>query len=246
VGVSRPHSSEHSSTQRSRSAASRRSSAARRSASRRESKELTRQALLRAALKLLSRHSFDSISLREVTREAGVSPTAFYRHFDDMEELGLILVEDSLGSLRQMIRGARSASDVRINIAQSVEAVAAYTAEHEAHLRFIARERYGGVRRLRKAIRRELQLFVEELAVDLAPYPELGSWSTDDRRMLAGLLVEAIVHMAVELMEARDDEREWLIRRTERQLLLILLGVGNWRPGSGSDAAASPRPAEFG
>ena len=72
--------------------------------SRREGKELTRQALLRAALKLLSRNSFDSISLREVTREAGISPTAFYRHFDGMEELGLVLVEESFGSLRQMLR----------------------------------------------------------------------------------------------------------------------------------------------
>ena len=54
------------------------------SRSREEAKVLTRQALLRAALKLLSRNSFDSISLREVTKEAGISPTAFYRHFDDM------------------------------------------------------------------------------------------------------------------------------------------------------------------
>ncbi len=42
--------------------------------SRSENKELTRQALLRAALKLLGRNSFDSISLRQVTKEAGISP----------------------------------------------------------------------------------------------------------------------------------------------------------------------------
>ena len=76
--------------------------------SRESSKELTRAALLRAALKLLSRSSFDSISLREVTREAGITPTAFYRHFDDMEELGLVLVEESFGTLSDMLRGART------------------------------------------------------------------------------------------------------------------------------------------
>jgi AcrR family transcriptional regulator len=38
--------------------------------------------------------SFVSISLREVTREAGVVPTAFYRHFKDMDELGLALVDE--------------------------------------------------------------------------------------------------------------------------------------------------------
>jgi AcrR family transcriptional regulator len=204
---------------------------------------------LRAALKLLSRQSFDSISLREVTREAGVTPTAFYRHFDDMEELGLILVDDALVSLRQMIRGARTAPDVRINIARSVDLLARYTADHEAHLRFIARERYGGVRRLRQAIRREIQLFTEELAIDLAQYPELGGWSIDDRRVLASLLVETSVHMAVELMEAREDERDEIIRSTERKLLLVLLGVGHWRPRSTGEATAngvaSPPEVDF-
>src|SRR3954466_8848326 len=92
---------------------------------RESSKELTRQALLRAALKLLSRNSFDSISLREVTREAGISPTAFYRHFDDMEELGLALVEESFGSLRQMLRTARTDPTMYSHaITRSVEAVA--------------------------------------------------------------------------------------------------------------------------
>jgi AcrR family transcriptional regulator len=201
------------------------------SSSRQESKELTRQALLRAALKLLSRHSFDSISLREVTREAGVSPTAFYRHFDDMEELGLVLVEDALGSLRQMIRAARSINDTEVNVKASVQTLADYTLDHQAHLRFIARERYGGVRRLRRAIRREIQLFVDELAVDLGQLPELTDWSIDDRRVLASLLVETAVHMAVELLEAREDEHAAILRRSESQLLLILLGVGSWQPG---------------
>ncbi|WP_351079748.1 TetR family transcriptional regulator, partial [Shewanella sp. CAL98-MNA-CIBAN-0140] len=41
--------------------------------------------------------SFSSISLRQVTREVGVVPTAFYRHFDDMESLGQALVVEELG-----------------------------------------------------------------------------------------------------------------------------------------------------
>ena len=78
------------------------------SSTRLQNKELTRQGLIRAALKLLSQHSFDSLSLREVTRQAGITPTAFYRHFDDMEELGLVLVEESFRSLGEMLKDARS------------------------------------------------------------------------------------------------------------------------------------------
>lgn len=208
--------------------------------SRSESKELTRQALLRAALKLLSRHSFDSISLREVTREAGVSPTAFYRHFDDMEELGLVLVEESFGTLRQMLRTARSdPSFAGRAIKGSVDVVAMHVRDHEAHMRFIARERYGGVRRLRRAIRRELQLFADELAIDLAAFGPIGGWTLDDRRMFAGLLTETMVHMSSELLDARSDERAEIEARSERQLRLIALGVPQWR----SDVAARDRDA---
>lgn len=199
-------------------------------ASRRESKELTRQALLRAALKLLSRHSFDSISLREVTRQAGVSPTAFYRHFDDMEELGLVLVEESFGQLRQMVRDARSDPLLGANaIRGSVEVVAAHAIDHRDHLRFVARERYGGVRRLRRAIRREMQLFADELAVDLAELEMVRSWTLDDRRMVAGLVAETLVHMTFEGLDATDTERDALIGRTEAQLRLIWLGVPYFR-----------------
>lgn len=201
------------------------------SRSRSESKELTRQALLRAALKLLSRHSFDSISLRTVTREAGISPTAFYRHFDDMEELGLELVEESFGSLHEMVRGARSDPAMVDNaIDVSVDTVVAAAERNKAHFRFIARERYGGVRRIRRAIRRQLTLFADELAVDLAGFPVVSAWPVDDRRMLAGLIADTMIHMTAELLEADEGERDEIIERTRHQLRLAMLGALQWRP----------------
>ena len=53
--------------------------------SRGERKEATRRAIIDAALKLLEERSFSGLSLREVTREAGIVPAAFYRHFDSMD-----------------------------------------------------------------------------------------------------------------------------------------------------------------
>ena len=202
------------------------------SGSREESKALTRQALLRAALKLLSRNSFDSISLREVTKEAGISPTAFYRHFDDMEELGLALVDESFGSLREMLRDARADPTLVANaIDRSVETVVLAARRNQLHFRFIARERYGGVKRVRKAIRRELQLFADELAIDLAVFPFVRDWSVDDRRMLASLIAETMIHMTAELLDADAGEAEELIERTRQQLILINLGVPSWTAG---------------
>ncbi|VEB03176.1 Unsaturated fatty acid biosynthesis repressor FabR [Klebsiella pneumoniae] len=55
-----------------------------------QQKEKTRRSLVEAAFSQLSaERSFASLSLREVAREAGIAPTSFYRHFRDVDELGL-------------------------------------------------------------------------------------------------------------------------------------------------------------
>ena len=200
------------------------------SRSRGESKELTRQALLRAALKLLSRNSFDSISLREVTKEAGISPTAFYRHFDDMEALGLALVDESFESLHAMLRAARTDPNLITNaIDASVDTVVAATARNKLHFRFIARERYGGVKQIRRAIRHALQLFADDLSTDLEQFPFVKDWPIEDRSMLASAIAETMIRMAAELLEASASEAEAIIERSRDQLVLINLGVPMWR-----------------
>jgi AcrR family transcriptional regulator len=203
------------------------------------SKELTRQALVRAALKLLSHNSFDSLSLREVTREAGITPTAFYRHYDDMEELGLVLVEESFESLGAMLKDARTQTPFGGDaIERSLAVVVRHWHDHTAHFQFIARERYGGVRRLRRAINRELQLFADELAIDLVAMPGVDEWSTEDRRMLAGVITETIIRMVADLLEVGADEERDIVERTKRQLRLITLGIPAWG-GSGVEAVAT-------
>src|SRR4029077_7762081 len=76
--------------------------------SREERKEATRRAIDAATLRLLEDRSFAALSLREVTREAGIVPAAFYRHFESMEALGSVLIDESFRRLRDMLRGARA------------------------------------------------------------------------------------------------------------------------------------------
>nr|WP_301554367.1 HTH-type transcriptional repressor FabR [Aeromonas caviae] len=67
-----------------------------------QQKEKTRRTLIEAAFsQLCANRSFSNLSLREVAREAGIAPTSFYRHFRDMEELGLTLVDEGGLTLRQ-------------------------------------------------------------------------------------------------------------------------------------------------
>ena len=211
-------------------------------ATRQVRKRRTRQALLDAALELLEEQSFSSLSLRQVTRTAGIVPTAFYRHFDDMEELGLVLIDESFRTLRSMLRAARSDQRTFEHvIPSSVEILVSYVHEHHTHFRFIARERFGGVAALRYAIRAEIRLFGSDLATDLARFPYLDRWRTEDLQLLAGLMVNTMVSTAEAILDAPPDDpsaEAEIIATARRQLLMIVLGVPAWR---GAEAHA-PAP----
>lgn len=200
---------------------------------RQERKQRTRRALLDAALELLEEQSFSSLSLRQVTRAAGIVPTAFYRHFDDMDELGLVLIDESFRTLRAMLRDARVDPGAYGNaIRNSVEVLVREVHAHDAHFRFIGRERFGGVAALRHAIRGEIRLFASELATDLARFPYLDGWTTEDLQMLAGLIVNAMVSTAQAILDAPPEDpaaEAEIIETAERQLRLIMLGVPQWR-----------------
>ncbi|MDF5940116.1 TetR family transcriptional regulator [Pseudomonas aeruginosa] len=64
-----------------------------------------KRALLEAALRLgSSSRSLGAIGLRELAREAGLNPNTFYRHFRDIDDLGLTMIRDISTQLRQPLR----------------------------------------------------------------------------------------------------------------------------------------------
>lgn len=205
-----------------------------RSASRDRQKARTRRSLLDAALVLLSgERSFTSLSLREVTKQAGLSPAAFYRHFDNMEVLGLALVDESFATLRRTmrdIRGTRAPTSHLIR--RSVDTFLGYAREHELHLRFIAKERYGGSTTLRSVIRQEVRLFTSELATDLAREPSLSAVSTADLQLVAALVVQTVIFATELTLDTDPDDAVRLAAISDdaaRQLQMVLLGMEEWR-----------------
>jgi AcrR family transcriptional regulator len=200
-----------------------------------ERRQHTRQALLEAALLAIeSGESFDALSLRSVARAAGIVPTAFYRHFASMDELGLTLVEESFRTLRAMLRDARGHLPPTRIIKRSVEILVDYVREHRQHFTFVTRVGSTGNVVLRHAIRNEIRLFTSELATDLARFPALREWPTDDLQLLSGLLVNtmiATVGAMVDAPVAGPDAEAEISASAERQLRMILLGAAHWRPG---------------
>ncbi|MGW2723317.1 TetR family transcriptional regulator [Streptomyces sp. NPDC001492] len=195
-------------------------------------KQKTRQALLDAALGLLEEQSLSSLGLREVTRAVGVAPTAFYRHFRSIADLGVALVEEALGSLHPMIRTTVSAADSsEERIARAIELIAGHVDGYPAHVRFIARERHGGVQPVREAIRDQLARFAEEVKGELAKDPESEGWSDDDLLMLAHLYVDQMLVTAslfLETLEGAKEDRERVAQIATRQMRLISIGRHHW------------------
>jgi AcrR family transcriptional regulator len=203
-------------------------------------KQRTRRALLDAALELMQGdQSFNSISLREVARNAGVVPTAFYRHFRDMDELGLTLVEEALRALRQMMREARSAPlPASSLISRSVQTYIQYVLANRDYFQFLAKERFGGSRALRLAIRQGTALFISELATDLARFPGASRFSTDELQMISSLIVNIMIgttELLLDLPVDSDAEVAWLSDQSAQQMRLVFLGSMNWKPKSERD-----------
>ncbi|GAB2956313.1 TetR family transcriptional regulator [Amycolatopsis acidiphila] len=131
-------------------------------ATRHERKEWTRRALLDAALGLLADTGFGNLSLREVAKHVGIVPTAFYRRFASMDELGVVLVEESMRTLRATIHEARRDSRSSAGVIEaSVRTLHEHVRAHEDHFRFVIRERHGGAGPVRQAIAFELKLLTQ-------------------------------------------------------------------------------------
>ncbi|GAA0681860.1 TetR family transcriptional regulator [Kitasatospora atroaurantiaca] len=168
--------------------------------------------------------------MREVTREAGMSPAGFYRHFRDMAELGVALVEESLASLHAMIRAALAEEgEAEEVIDRTIEVIARHVRDHRAHVRFLVRERHGGVQPVREAIAAELQRFADEVAQALAAQPVSEGWSAEDVRMLAELYVDHMVSTAAAFLDAGPEAERRIARTARTQLRLISVGRRHWR-----------------
>ena len=202
-----------------------------------ERKERTRRAILDAALSLCEESSLVALSLRQVAKEVGIVPTAFYRHFDSLESLGLALVDESFVSLRAVLRDIRRGDpdggtpSARSIVDRSVQTLFEHVRGQRSHFMFIARERAAGPPSVREAIRHEIELCERELATDLARLPGTDTWSAEDLRVVSNLIVTAMVATAEQIMVAagRPQAEKQIADVARTQLRMVLVGALNWK-----------------
>ncbi|WP_409421845.1 HTH-type transcriptional repressor FabR [Pseudaeromonas sp. ZJS20] len=189
-----------------------------------EQKEKTRRSLIQAAFRQLSADSsYSNLSLREVAREAGIAPTSFYRHFRDMEELGLTLVDEAGLTLRQLMRQARQriatgGSVIRTSVLTFME----FIDKNPNAFRLLLRERSGTSPAFRQAVQREIQHFIAELA-------EYQQRQTGYPQEVAFILAEGMVTLVfssgAEALDMSEPERAQLAERLICQLRMIVTGA---------------------
>ncbi|MDA8622348.1 HTH-type transcriptional repressor FabR [Psychrosphaera sp.] len=194
-----------------------------------QQKEQTRRAIVDAAFRMLSPdQSFANLSLREVAREAGIAPTSFYRHFKDMDELGLTLVDEAGLMLRQLMRQARARIDKgKGSVVQtSISTFMEFVEINGNEFRLLLRERSGTSKAFRLAVNREIQHFVEELT----EYIQTKTNSNhQDALYEADALVTIVFNAGAEALDLSQEKRELLSIKVVRQMRFIAKGSESMR-----------------
>lgn len=215
----------HSSTKKSSSGASADKKLS--SGVRAQQKERTRRSLVEAAFSQLSAEkSYSSLSLREVAREAGIAPTSFYRHFSDVDELGLTMVDESGLMLRQLMRQARQriekgGSVIRTSLSTFME----FIANNPNAFRLLLRERSGTSPAFRAAVAREIQHFIAELADYLEQANKMPRHFAEAQ---AEAMVTIVFNAGAEALDIDANQRKLLEERLELQLRMISKGAYFW------------------
>lgn len=186
----------------------------------------TRQSLISEALSLSAEKGFSSVSLREVSTSAGITPAAFYNHFDDMEDLGLSLLDEVAVGLRRLLRNARKDSkNTSKKITEfSIKVFLKYINENSNHFRLLLGERQGASQSFRKAVHIEIDRFVSELTEDLERIASVRGYKLRHSAFAAEAIVAVVFTVGAEALELPKHKQDGLADRLVEEVNMIMRG----------------------
>ncbi len=205
-----------------------------------ERKQQSRQALLDAALRLsTSGRSFSSISLREVAREVGLVPTAFYRHFQDMDHLGQELLDQVALHLKTVLHqlGLAYLSQLGIKSQNTLQLFFQAVDQNPEPWIFMISERWGGSKVVRQAIGREIEFLIDDLVNDLRRIESLKHIQDEnDLKVLSTILTNLSFTWAMTWISlsrqnsglALKEQQEQFMQQAATELRFMFRGVSNW------------------
>ncbi len=188
---------------------------------------ITKEELFQAALNLISpQKSISSLSLREVAREAGIAPNSFYRHFKDIDELAIELIDRAGGVLRQILHQARlQATKNGSIIRSSVEVFIEQLDADEGNLSLLLREGYTGSIQYKHAVDQQLAFFQQELQEDLIRLEKLNQHKLIHPELVAKAITQLVFNMGAKVLDLPNHERKEVAEQTMIMIRMLLEGA---------------------
>lgn len=170
--------------------------------------------------------SFDSLSLREITRSAGIAPTTFYRHFRDMDEYGLAmteaaeeLVKEDAKVLKQTL--FQEGESVRAAVASVITAMQ----HHPAEYRLLLNLRLGPNAILRAGSRRVLNKLGESLAEGLLELAQQRRRPVAQPELAAESIISLVWGRASDIMAPLHKSPDAITEELFAAVRLVLIGA---------------------
>ena len=188
---------------------------------------IAREDLIAAALALLGPHrSVSTLSLREVARAAQIAPNSFYRHFRDIDELAVVLIDQAGSSLRTIIGQARHrASAERSVVHSSVETFIEQLRADDKLLHLLLREGSAGSDAFKQAVERQLRFFEEELCVDLIRLARAANAPLHEPALVARAITRLVFAVGASAMDLPHERDPLLIEELSTMVRMIITGA---------------------
>ncbi|MDO9234917.1 MAG: TetR/AcrR family transcriptional regulator [Aquabacterium sp.] len=182
--------------------------------------------LMDAALRMLARQqSVETLSLRELSREAGLNHNTFYRHFDNLGQLQMALMDEFTVQLRQGASAARADVESDSSVVHRVVGWLFDFAMAHRDLFVVAyRTLHGppsegrmGLERCLDEMRQDMLL--EQRAMKLLPEGHDAAWL-----LALGVYGRAVYALVIRYLEGAE-QRDALLLESEALLAILIAGT---------------------
>ncbi|MGF6693188.1 AcrR family transcriptional regulator [Metapseudomonas resinovorans] len=203
--------------------------------------------LIEAALRLGSQsRSLSNLGLRELAREAGLNPNTFYRHFKDVDDLGLAIIRTIATQLRQPLRDLRREAAARavqgdggvmpkllgIDLGrgrrvchETVQLFFDFVDDNTEAFVIGVRELHGASPVLREALREVMEDFAADMAEDVREYRLLPALVAEPVvRRVSRLVSRNLFQMSLDYI-GEPERREAIRAEAEEQVLFLFTGA---------------------
>jgi AcrR family transcriptional regulator len=188
--------------------------------------------LISAALALTGpERSIGSLSLREISREAGIAPNSFYRHFKDVDELAIALIEQAGHSLRTLIGEARERMTPQQSVARtSMMVFMEQLHSDQGYLHLLLREGKVGSVAFKQAVDQQLVSFEQELCADLVTLEAAQGHDLYAPELAAKAITRLVFSMGAVAMDQPKAHHVNIMEQTICMIRMIIVGARMMKP----------------